>query len=180
MSRTPVQHRHEKFARAYILDLNATNAAISAGYSEKTARQAGARLLSLVNIKARIAELQKKTADKLEITAERVLRELALLGYSNMQDYVNVNSDGQADVDLTGLSRDQFAAIQEISADTTGGTGDGERRQVLRTRLKLASKTANLELLGKHLKLFTEIHEHKGFEGLADQIAQFRKQKTAL
>jgi len=168
------KQRIEVFCRAYIIDLNATSAAKQAGYSEKTAYSQGHDLLKKPEVMARIAELQKKQCDKLDITAERVLAEIAKLGYANMLDYVRINAEGHADVDLSQVSREQAAAIQEIRVDTTGGTGDGERRQVLRTSFKLADKGANLERLGKHLKLFTDKHEHSFNEGLADRVAAFR------
>jgi hypothetical protein len=54
------------------------------------------------------------------------------------------------------LTRDQFAAIQEFSVDTTGGIGDGERRRVLRTRIKLSPKVPALQLLASSLKIFAD------------------------
>jgi phage terminase small subunit len=79
---------------------------------------------------------------------------LAKLAFANMQDFTIVDKNGQPILDLSSITRDQFAAIQEIREDATGGAGDGERRKVLRTTVKLANKTQNLELLGKHLGLF--------------------------
>lgn len=166
--------RIEKFCRAYIIDLNGKKAAIAAGYSAKSAESKASQLLRNVKVQARLAQLTKKQADKLEITAERVLAELAKLAYSNMLDYVQIGGDGEANIDLSALTREQAAAIQEIRSDTTGGTGDGERRQVLRTTFKLADKGANLERLGRHLKLFTDKIEHSGLESLADKIAASR------
>lgn len=122
-----------------------------------------------------ISRIQKPRLDKLEITAERVLRELALLGFSNMLDYMTVNEEGSADIDLSELTRDQAAAIQEISVDMTGGSGDGKRELVPRMKFKLANKRDSLELLGKNLKLFTDKVELSGSIGLADAIAEARK-----
>lgn len=172
------KERIERFCRAYIIDLNSRNAAIAAGYSAKTAGSQGSRLLKNVKIAARIEELLGKQAAKLDVTAERVLSELAKLSYSNMLDYITINADGHADVDLTKLTREQAAAIQEIKVDATGGTGDGERRQVLRTTFKLADKGINLERLGRHLKLFTDKIEHSGLDGLADKLHKIRTRKN--
>jgi len=166
--------RIELFCRAYIIDLNATKAAKKAGYSAKTAYSQGQRLLKNVEVKARIAELQKKQTDKLDITASRVLGELAKLAYANMLDFITVDKRGEARINLSDLTRDQAAAIQEIRSDTTGGSGDGERKQVIRTTFKLSDKGANLERLGRHLKLFTDKVEHTGLDSLADKIAASR------
>lgn len=150
------------FIREYVQDFNATRAYVAAGYSENGASQGASRLLANVNVREALGRLLKQRCDALMITKERVLRETALLAFSNMDDYMRVNEDGKAELDLSALTRDQAAAIQEIREDTTGGSGDGERKQVVRTTLKLVGKTANLELLAKHLGMITEKVEHSG------------------
>ena len=169
-------NREELFAREYLVDLNGKRAAIAAGYSESTAEAQASRLLRKSKVKELIAELAKAKCDKLEIKADDVLAELKKLGFSNLLDYMRVDADGQMDVDFSRLTREQAVAMQEIIVDTTGGTGDGERRQVLRTRFKLADKLRALELLGKYLKLFTEKVEVTASEELAALIAEGRKQ----
>jgi phage terminase small subunit len=86
--------RKEKFCQAYLIDYNATKAAIAAGYGKKSAYKAGYRLSSNVQVQKRLAELQQKQCDRYEITAERIKRELALLAYANMDDYVDIQ-DGK-------------------------------------------------------------------------------------
>lgn len=173
------RERFEVFAHEYVKDFNGTRAAIAAGCKPRSAHVTASRWLKNAKVKAIIAEVQKKQCDKLEVTAERVLSELAKLSYSNMLDYVKVGADGQLDTDFSAITREQAAAIQEIKCDTTGGTGDGERRQVLRTTFKLADKGANLERLGRHLKLFTDVVKHEGLEGLSEKLAEIRKRKSA-
>lgn len=152
------------FILEYVQDFNATRAYVAAGYSENGANGAASRLLASVSIRHRIAEILKERCEALLISKDRVLRETALLAFSNMHDYMTVH-DGEAHMDLSTLTRDQAAAIQEIREDATGGTGDGERKKVVRTTLKLVGKTAALELLGKHLKLFSDTIEHSGLDG---------------
>lgn len=164
--------RIEKFCLAYVIDLNGAKAAELAGYSKKTARVTASKLLTKPNIQARIAELTKKQTDKLDITAERVLRELALLAYANMDDYVDIRN-GTRVLNTAKPTRDQMAAVQEIIQDTTG---DGETR----TRFKLADKGVNLERLGRHLKLFADRLEIPGLEGLAEAIQDGRKRAAFL
>jgi len=172
------KERIEKFCRAYIASLNATSAAIAAGYSAKTAKQQGSRLLTYVDVEKRLAELSKKQLDKLDHSAQKVIDELGRLAHSNMLDYIVIREDGQADVDLSKITREQAAAIQEIKVDTTGGAGDGERRRVLRTTFKLVDKGANLERLGRYHKLFTDKIEHSGLDGLADRLHKIRTRKN--
>lgn len=137
-----------------------------AGYGGKRARAYAHKMLQDPRVKAEIKRRLAPTLKRLDITKERVLEELAKIGFANMQDYIAVSEDGTSfDVDFSRLTREQAAAIQEITVDATGGVGDGERRQVLRTRFKLAEKRGALELMGKYLKLFTDKVESSGPDG---------------
>jgi phage terminase small subunit len=89
--------------------------------------------------------------------------------------YVRPADNGNFDLNLDDVSLDDWAAVQEITVDATGGKGDGERRKVLRTKFKLADKRGSLELLGSHLKLFTEKIEITGDEALIERLAAGRK-----
>jgi phage terminase small subunit len=156
---TPKQKR---FVVEYLVDLNATKAAERAGYSKKTANEQGSRLLANVSVSSAIATKQEKRLLELEITGERVLNELALLGFSNMLDYICVGENGAARVDLSKLTRDQAAAMQEITVEEfterTGEDEDGKPtfENMRRTKFKLTDKRGALVDLGRHLKLFTD------------------------
>lgn len=172
------EDRYERFAREYVIDLNATRAAIAAGYSEKTAAVQGSQLLNRLKVRKLIDKLKSERASRLGIKAERVVEELCRLSFSNMADYMRVDEDGKPiGLDLRNLTRDQAAAIQEISEDATGGTGDGERKLIIRTKFKLADKGANLERLGRHLGMFEDKLRVTGLEGLAERLNQIRLKK---
>ena len=168
--------RQETFARNYVIDLNGTRAAIAAGYSEKGADVRASQLLGNSRVKRLIQQLNAKRASKLELTAEKLDEETARLAFSNMLDYINVQ-DGDGRIDLSALTRDQAAAIQEIREDSTGGSGDGERKLILRTTFKLADKSKNLELLYRRLGLLQDNLKVSGIEGLAEKMADIRKAK---
>ena len=161
---TKKEIRDQRFAQEYVIDLNGEKAATRAGFSAKTAAQAASRLLKNVKVQARIAELTKAKAEKLDLTVDRVLRELMLMGFANMQDYIGVQQNGTAYVDLSKLTREQASAIQEISTDeyTVGETEEEEARVVTKVKFRLADKRGSLELLGKYLKLFTDRTEVTG------------------
>ncbi len=167
--------RHEIFAREYVKDLNGTRAAIAAGYAKKSARISASRLLTNANISALIASLAKKHADKLDLSTEKVLSELSGVGFSNMLDYVKITEEGGAYVDLSNLTREQSSAIQEVTVDEYMEGKGKHARKVKRTKLKLVDKIRSLDLLGRHLKLFTERIEVGGIEGLAEAMAAARK-----
>ena len=124
--------RHERFCHEYIIDLNKTQAAIRAKYSEKTARQIGCKLLTKANIQDRIAELQKGTFKKLNLSAEDVL-----------QKFIDI--------------RDRCMQLEPVKEFVHGEWVDnGEYKFDASNALR-----AN-EDLGKHLQLFVEKIEHTG------------------
>lgn len=162
------------FVKEYLVDLNATQAATRAGYSAKTAYSAGQRLLKHVDVASALAEAMEKRATKLDITAERVLGELALIGFANMQDYVRIHG-GDPYVDLSEMTREQAAAISEVTVeDFTDGRGE-DAREVRRVKMKLHDKKGALTDLGRHLGLFREKVEVDVSEDLAAVIAAGRR-----
>jgi phage terminase small subunit len=170
--------RSEKFAHEYVIDLNGRRAAIASGFSPRGAAVAAVRMLKKGNVRRLIDQLKAERASKLSIKGEMVIEELKKLAFSNIRDYTRVNNGGQLDVDLSNLTREQAAAIQEFTVDTHG-TYDGERGAVLRTKLKLADKQRALELLGKHLKLFSDHVVVAGDEQLVAALAAGRKRLLA-
>src|SRR5262249_39825482 len=90
-----------------------------------------------------------------DVTADRVIKELAYLGFANMQDYIRVTDDGYAYVNLSELTREQAAAIQQLDCETYTEQGENGR-EVKKVKIKLADKKSALELLGKHVGVFKE------------------------
>ena len=164
--------RQERFCREYIIDMNGTAAAIRAGYKADNAKVVACNLLAKPELRSTISRLTRQANTRLDLTAERVLYELACIAFVNMQDFTRVGADGEPQLDMSNLSREQWAALNEYSEDATGGQNEGERRLVVRRKIKLNDKTAAPALLGKHFKLFTEKHEH-GFSD--DVIAKLRE-----
>ena len=170
-----MNERRKRFVLEYVKDLNATKAAERAGYSSKTATKQGSRLLTFVDVREAIEKHNARYLERLNLTTERILSELSLMGFANMLDYIAVQ-DGDAYIDLSKLSREQAAAIQEITVvEYTKGKGE-DKRDIKKTRFKLAEKRGSLELLGKHLKLFTDKIEHSGdVNPLNDILNEFRE-----
>lgn len=157
--------KQERFVREYLVDLNATRAAIRSGYSRKTANEQGSRLLTNVSVAAAVAEGQRKHGAKVGVTVSRIVDELAKIGFSNMQDYMRAGAGGDPVLDFSALSRDQAAALTEVTVeDFKDGRGE-DARDVRRVKFKLADKRAALVDLGKHLGMFREVFEHTGKGG---------------
>lgn len=159
---TTCSPKQQRFVDEYLVDLNATQAAIRAGYSAKTAAAQGSRLLSYAKIAAAVQAGRARMSEKLEVTQDRIVAELAKLGFANMADYMRTGPDGDPYLDFSALTRDQAAALTEVTVeDFKDGRGE-EVRNVRRVKFKLADKRAALVDLGKHLGLFTEKVEHSG------------------
>jgi phage terminase small subunit len=162
--KSKAQLRYELFAKEYVLDLNGTRAAIAAGYSKKTAEITASKLLRKAKVQELIQGLIEERAKRLDLNADRILGELCRMGFANMLDYVSVQN-GSVYVDLSKMTREQAAAVQEITVDEyTEGRGE-QAREVKRTRFKLTDKRGSLELLGRYLKLFTDRVENTGKNG---------------
>lgn len=147
------------FVNEYLIDLNATQAAIRAGYSEKTAAEIGYEYLRKPQIAKAVQEAMDKRVDKLEITSERVLAEIAKMAFFDVRKLFD--ADG-APIHITSLDDETAAAIAGLDVVTTGNQDIGFANVL---KIKLADKSKNLELLGRHLKLFTDKTEITGKDG---------------
>lgn len=114
MSKAGLNQKQERFVAEYLIDLNATQAAIRAGYSPKTAGSQGFDLLKKPEIQAAIDAARQKTADKLEISRERVLAEYAKLAFVDPRRFYN--EDGSLKP-VTELDDDTAAALCGIEVD---------------------------------------------------------------
>lgn len=95
MAKKKLSPKEKAFCREYFLSRNAYQAAVSAGYSKNTAKAKSSSWLEKVGIKTEIARLEGKLEEKSIITKQRVLEELALVGFSDMADCVTVGEEGQ-------------------------------------------------------------------------------------
>ena len=99
-----------------------------------------------------------KAMEKLAITKEAILSELAKIAFANMQDYMKVGPDGAPTLNFKDLTRDQAAALVEITVEEFRD-GRTDAREVRRVKFKLGDKKGALVDLGKHFGMFIERHE---------------------
>jgi phage terminase small subunit len=139
-------HKQRAFVAEYLVDLNAAQAAIRAGYSEKTARKIGQENLTKPDIQAAISKAFEARIERTEITADRVLLEYARIAFSEMRQFAEWGPGGVTWKDSENLSEEAAACVAEVSETISEG---GRTR-----RFKLHSKTSALSDLAKHLGLF--------------------------
>lgn len=186
---TPKQQR---FVEEYLVDLNATQAAVRAGYSAKTARQIGDENLSKPDIAEAIGKAIAEQSERTGISADRVLTELAKIGFSDIRRAVKWFSQANvAMIDATegeiedgsvrfavanqvelissaDIDDETAAAISEISMTDKGGL-----------RVKFHDKRAALVDLGRHLALFTDKVQHGADPALTEAITKAMSPRQA-
>ncbi len=165
---TPKQAR---FVEEYLIDLNATQAAIRAGYSAKTAPEQASRLLSNVKVSTAVQAAMQARSTRTEITQDMVLRELAKIGFSDIRKVVRwgttelrttEDKDGQAVTEpYHGL---RLVAADEIDDDTAAAIAEvSEGRDGL--KVKFHDKKGALVDIGRHIGMFKDRVEHTGKDG---------------
>jgi phage terminase small subunit len=153
--------KQRRFVAEYMVDLNATQAAIRTGYKRGSAKVHGHRLLTNANVREEIERRGKAKLTQLELTVERVLQEFAKVAFGNMLDYVHPQPDGSVRVDFSELTRDQAGVIQSIETeewmDRTGEVDEGKKpvyERVRKVKFRLHDKLSALTSLGRYLKIF--------------------------
>lgn len=166
--------KQKRFVEEYLIDLNATQAAIRAGYSTENAQQIGSENLSKLVIRSAVDKAMAERSKRTGVNQDRVVQELAKIAFVKMTDIVDKNGcilDSATDDDLACLE-----SIKYKSSDTD--TGSSIEREV-----KIASKLKALELLGKHCGMWNDklglevdgdltIHVDYGEEDESDSSSQ--------
>ena len=149
--------RQSAFVEAYSLKPNGTAAAITAGYSPKSARQQGTFLLAQPSIAAALQARRSAALAKLEVTEDMVLRELAAVAFSNLADFVTWDEAAGSLVvkPSAEIPRELMAALESVEDQTTTTTNKDDTRSYERhkQRVKLYPKLEALKLLAEYLGL---------------------------
>lgn len=151
--------KQRRFVEEYLIDLNATQAAIRAGYSAKTAKEQGYRLLTNVHVAAAITKAQEKRSTRTGITQDRVLAELAKIGFADIRKAVRW---GRSPIDKTSENADpnglgifpvELVPSEEMDDDTAAAVAEVSLTQT-GVKIKMYDKRAALVDIGKHLGMF--------------------------
>lgn len=152
------------FVEEYLVDLNATQAAIRAGYSEKTAEQMGYQLLQKTSVQEAIQLSMAARSKRTEITQDRVLQELARIAFANGTDFARIVSTPTVTtvVDEDGYTQQVLRSVQRVELVDTDRV-DPEKRSAIAgikegkfgIEVKSYDKIRALELLGQHLGMFS-------------------------
>lgn len=140
--------KQQRFCDEYLIDLNATQAAIRAGYSVDTAKEIGCENLTKPNIQETIAKAMAERSKRTGVNQDRVVLELAKIAFVNANDLIDPK-DASVKASAT---EDDLACIQSVKVKTSFTTnGESVEREI-----KLNDKMKALELLGKHLGMWND------------------------
>lgn len=162
--------KQKRFAEEYLKDLNAKQAAIRAGYSERSAEVQGARLLSNDKVQDFLREQGHAISERTNVTIDRVVQELARLGFSDLRDAFT--ADGHL-IDPKEWPDDlaaSIASVEVVTRPTNETAKDGSKIIEHIHKIKVWDKNSALEKLAKHLGMFIERHEHSGKDGEPIQV----------
>ena len=156
--------KQRTFVAEYLVDLNATQAAIRAGYSAKTADRIGPELLGKTWVAAAISEAIEKRNQRTGISQDRILEELGRIAFGDLRDAVEWGPEGVMLIDSAQLTDDQAAAISEVGETVTKDGGS--------TRIKRHDKVKALELLMRHKGMLNDKLETSG--NLVIKVVSFK------
>lgn len=149
--------KRERFCREFVKDLNATQAAVRAGYSARTCVQQGSRLLTFVDVQRRIAELQRGIEKRAEVDADWVIGELVKIAKADIRNFYRPDGSLKPIVELDD---ECAAALSGVEAVEQAGA-DGIVSQATLRKIKRWDRPKVLELLGRHFGMWPQKIEHK-------------------
>lgn len=177
---TGLTDKQEMFCQEYLVDLNGTQAAIRAGYSEDSATPDASRLLTYANVQSRLAALKAERVKRCQVSQDEVIQELRRCGFSDMRHFANWNDYSVTLKSSDTLTDDDAACIESLGQTVTKDGGS--------LSFKLHSKTKSLELLARHLGMLNDKFNIGGQKDnplhvindndLERELAELRKSQT--
>jgi phage terminase small subunit len=155
--------RQQRFVGEYIKDLNATQAAIRAGYSARSANELGTRLLAKPHVRAAVEAAKRQRADRVKVQADDVVRELMLLATADVSQAFDEQGRLKPLKDIPEQVRRSICVLEaKIESGGARGTAGGAKAYSGQVATLRWDKMRAIELLGKHLRLFNEGPEPSG------------------
>lgn len=151
MTDRPLPPKQARFAEEYLIDLNATQAAIRAGYSEKTAYRTGADLLKKPQIQELVTQHREERSRRVQMDADRVLQRLVEIDQMDVADILDDDGRVLPIKQWPGVWRRYATSIDVV--ETSEGGNEDDRATSLLKKIRWPDKVKNLELIGKHVNV---------------------------
>ena len=158
--------KQKRFCEEYIIDLNGTKAAIRAGYAPNSANEQAARMLAKDSVQQYIQQLKAARSQRTEITADRVLQELAIVGLARIDDFAKVEQ--KTVTEIVGLDEEgkeitntrNYKEVNVFDTDSVDANKIPAVASIKQTKdgieLKTHDKIKALELIGRHLGMWND------------------------
>lgn len=172
MSEKKLTPKQEAFVREYLIDLNATQAAIRAGYSKRTASSIGEENLRKPEIREAVQAAKDERSTRTEITADRVLQELARIAFFDLRRLYR--ADGSLKL-MSELDDEAAAVLQAVDVSETSTGGEEVPLTITTRKAKVPDKVAALALAMRHLGMLKDKVEHSGEIGVRSLAERMRK-----
>jgi phage terminase small subunit len=161
-----LNHRQAQFVEEYLIDLNATQAALRSGYSPKTAYSIGFENLKKPDIQEAIQKRREELQKALHITQERILQEEARLAFLDVGSLFDENDNLLPVHEIPEDARRAIAGIEITDRVVLGEQSKKERVKDVKRKYRVFDKGRALERISKHLGLYApKKHEHTGKDG---------------
>lgn len=170
---SPLSLKEQIFVREFLKDGNGTKAAIAAGYSSKSASVTGSKLLRKAKVSAELAKAREKLLSRLEISAEKVLQGIAELAFFDVRKFFTAAGNLIPVQDLDEQTARALKGIDVEKLFKHFGKGQAEESGTI-TKIRTADRLEALELLGRHLKLFTDKLEVADAAGIIEALKEGR------
>jgi len=150
MTQKKLTPKQARFVDEYLVDLNATQAAIRAGYKPRSARWMGCRNLATHYVAVRIDEAKKVRTERTGITADRVIDEIAKIAFADFRELFDEDGELKPTEEMSADAAASIASIETATRSTAGG-------EVMRAqKIRPWDKVRALELLCRHLGLISD------------------------
>ena len=152
--------RQRRWCHEYLIDQNGTAACVRAGYSQASAMTQAAKLKKNPAVVVYLHELMLKQAERLQITADRVVQEYAKIAFLDPRAFYDAQGSL---IPVHQLPEEVAAALSgmDVATERIGEDGDGKALFTQVRKIKFSDKRAALDSLARHLGMFTERHEHE-------------------
>jgi hypothetical protein len=177
-ARQELTYKQELFVENFLRYRNGTRAATVAGYKDPD-KASQVMLYFMPKVKQEIQRRLKLLEAKIEFNTDSIIRELANVAFSNLDDFLEIDAKGNPCVTLKWATREQLAALREIHNETIlpSATGGEERPVIKKVQIKLHDKIRALEILAKLFNLYPEDKPQEGARMAGAIMAALREMK---
>lgn len=164
--------RKKRFVEELLHGGTASDAAKRAGYAPKHAGSQASALLAQPEVSQALKESREALGERMGITPERILQELAIIGFANPEDYITEDEDGNKTIDVSKLRGLGARAFTLEFESTSSG-----KETVRKTKAKMLDKTNALLNMGKQIGMFNDKVEHTVSMSLEELVSDSYKKK---